>query len=89
MISDDPEINGNLTGSAVTMNIALKRLRDYTGLPVGEAVRWGSINPAMTLGIDRETGSIRVGKTADIVLMDDNFNVKKTLLKGRTVFETV
>ncbi len=88
MISDDPEINGNLTGSAVTMNVALRRLRDYAGIPVQEAVRWGSINPATTLGIDGETGSIRVGKAADIVLMDDDFNVKTTLLKGRTVFET-
>lgn len=88
MISDDPEINGNLTGSAVTMNVALRRLRDYAGIPVEEAVRWGSINPATTLGIDGETGSIRVGKAADIVLMDDDFNVKTTLLKGRTVFET-
>jgi N-acetylglucosamine-6-phosphate deacetylase len=88
MISDDPEINGNLKGSAVTMNVALRRLRDYAGMPVEEAVRWGSINPASTLGIDGETGSIRVGKYADIVLMDDDFNIKTTLLKGRTVFES-
>jgi len=87
MIDDDPKINGNLTGSAVTMNVALRRLRDYTQLPIHEAVRWGSINPAITLGIQGETGSIKVGKFADLVLMDEDFNVRMTLLKGRPVYE--
>jgi N-acetylglucosamine-6-phosphate deacetylase len=87
MIDEDPKINGNLTGSAVTMNRALKRLSHYAQLPVQEAVRWGSINPATTLGIDDETGSISVGKYADMVLVDDGFDVKTTLLKGRTVYE--
>jgi N-acetylglucosamine-6-phosphate deacetylase len=87
MIDEDPKINGNLTGSAVTLNVALGRLREYTGLPVHEAVRWVSLNPATTLGIERETGSIRPGKLADIVLMDDACNVKLTMVKGRTVFE--
>jgi N-acetylglucosamine-6-phosphate deacetylase len=86
MIDKDPKIHGNLTGSAVTMNVGLRRLTEYAGLPVHEAVRWGSINPATTLGIDRETGSLKPGKWADIVLIDDAFEVKRTLLKGRTVF---
>ncbi len=86
MIDKDPKIHGNLTGSAVTMNVGLRRLTEFTGLPVQEAVRWGSLNPAMALGIDRETGSIKPGKWADIVLIDDAFEVKRTLLKGRTVY---
>jgi N-acetylglucosamine-6-phosphate deacetylase len=49
-------------------------------------VRWGSINPATTLGIDRETGSIRVGKMADLVVMDDDFAVRMTFLQGRRIF---
>jgi N-acetylglucosamine-6-phosphate deacetylase len=87
MISDDPKINGNLTGSAVTLNVALRRLREYAGLPIEEAVRWVSVNPATTLGIEHETGSIGVGKHADIVLMDEECDVKMTFVKGRKVFE--
>ena len=86
MIDDDPKVNGNLTGSAVTMNVALRRLRDYTRIPLQEAIRWGSINPAATLGIQQETGSIRVGKSADLVLMDDDFKIKSTFLKGKRIF---
>jgi N-acetylglucosamine-6-phosphate deacetylase len=91
MIDEDPKVNGNLTGSAVTMNLALRRLTEYAQypdtFPVHEAVRWGSINPATTLGIAGETGSIAGGKSADIVLFDEGFDVKMTLLKGRVVFD--
>lgn len=39
MIDDDPKVNGNLTGSAVTLDVGLGRLMRYTGLPLEEAVR--------------------------------------------------
>ena len=86
MINDDPKINGNLTGSAVTLNVGLRRLQEYAGLPLEEAIRWVTINPATTLGIEHETGSLAVGKWADIVLMDEQCGVKKTIVKGRQVF---
>ena len=86
MIDDDPNVHGNLTGSAVTMNVALRRLSDYAEIPVEEAIRWGSINPATTLGIQAETGSIRTGKFADLVLMDDDFQITGTFLMGRQIF---
>ena len=86
MIDDDPNVHGNLTGSAVTMNVALRRLSDYAQIPVQEAIRWGSINPATTLGIQDETGSIRVGKFADLLLMDDDFQIVGTFLKGKRIF---
>lgn len=87
MIDDDPKVNGNLTGSAVTMNTALRRLAEYAELPVFEAVRWGSLNPATTLGIEKETGSIKIGKYGDIVIMDDNFKIKTTFLQGRILYQ--
>jgi N-acetylglucosamine-6-phosphate deacetylase len=83
MIDDDPKVNGNLTGSAVTLNVALGRLMEYTGLPLEEAIRWVSLNPATTLGIEHETGSISVGKLADLVLLDDACRPRATFLKGR------
>ena len=68
------------------MNVALRRLSDYAQIPVQEAIRWGSMNPATTLGIQEETGSIRIGKSADIVLMDDDFQITSTFLKGKRIF---
>ena len=85
MIDEDPNVNGNLTGSAVTLNVGLRRLREYTGLPLEEALQWGSLNPAATLGIDRQTGSLRVGKQADLVVMDEQFEVRMTFVSGRRI----
>jgi N-acetylglucosamine-6-phosphate deacetylase len=86
MIDDDPKVNGNLTGSAVTMNVALRRLCEYAELPVQEGIRWGTINPATTLGIDHMTGSIKVGKYADIAVIDEEFNIYMTMVKGSIAF---
>jgi len=87
MIDEDPAIDGNLTGSAVTMNVALRRLKEYAEIPLEEAVAWGTINPARLLGIDREVGSIAVGKRADIVVIDEQFDVQYTFLDGKMVFQ--
>ena len=87
MIDSDPAVHGNLTGSAVTMNVALRRLAEYAELPKPDAIRWGSINPAITLGIQEETGSLKVGKYADITVMNNNFDISLTLLQGKTVFK--
>lgn len=86
MIDDDPAIDGNLTGSGVTMNVALRRLKEFAGIPLEEAVAWGTINPASVLGIDKEVGSITVGKQADLVVIDDDFHVQYTFLAGNLVF---
>lgn len=87
MIDEDPAVNGNLTGSAVTINVALSRLKEYAELTIRDAVSWVSLNPATTLGISKQTGSIAIGKYADIVVMDESCNVKMTLLKGNRVFK--
>ena len=41
-------------------------------IDAARAIRWITLNPAIALGIDGETGSIEVGKAADVVLWDRN-----------------
>jgi imidazolonepropionase-like amidohydrolase len=64
------------------------------GLPVSEdeAVKWMTINPAWALGIDDRTGSIEVGKNADVVLWSgDPFSVysraEKVWIDGAMMFD--
>ena len=83
---DNPELDGNLTGSAITLDLAVKRLSEYIDVPLEEAVEWASINPAILLGLERETGSLVVGKRADICVFDDEVHVAMTLLGGRPVY---
>lgn len=58
---------------------------------LAEAVRMTSLNPARAVGIDSQTGSIEIGKAADLVLVGngDRFpRIQKTFVQGREVFST-
>lgn len=79
--------NGALAGSILTLNTAVKNFMKHTDVKIYEAVNMASLNPARYLGIDNKTGSIQVGKNADIVLFDDNFGVKQTIIDGQTVYK--
>jgi imidazolonepropionase-like amidohydrolase len=62
------------------------------GMDRNNALRAVTINAAKLLGINKECGSIEVGKIADLVLYDgDPFehatSVTKTLMRGRVVFD--
>jgi N-acetylglucosamine-6-phosphate deacetylase len=49
-------------------------------------VNCASLNPATTLGIQDKKGSLKVGKDADIVVLDEQFNVRKTIIGGKTKY---
>ena len=46
-----------------------------------------SINPAKNLGIDCERGSIKVGKLADFVVLDQDFEVVATIREGKIIYQ--
>ncbi len=78
--------SGNLAGSALSMNRALKNFTVNTGASLDETWRCSSLNAAVGLGIAHETGSIEKGKLADLVLIDDNYQVQRTIIEGSTVY---
>ena len=41
-----------------------------------------SRNPARAIGLDDEIGTIEIGKNADIVIVNDRFDVQKVILGG-------
>ena len=47
------------------------------------AFKLASRNPARVIGLDGEIGSIEAGKKADLVFVDEKFNVKKVMLEGK------
>lgn len=78
--------SGALAGSALTMERGLKNFTANAHASLEETWRCSSLNAAKLIGIDHETGSIEKGKLADIVLLDDDFNVKRTIIEGQTVY---
>lgn len=76
--------SGVIAGSVLKLNQAIKNVVD-NGVDVCAAVNAASLNPAKTLGIENERGSLEVGKRADIVICDDDFNIKNVYRAGRNI----
>ena len=77
--------DGTIAGSVLKMNEAVRNYRDFAGIPMYEAVRAATLNAAESAGLADTRGSLTPGKQADIVLLDDSCNVRRTIIRGRTV----
>lgn len=73
--------DGTLASSTVTMNEAL-RYTVETGIPLIDAVQMASNTPANILGFQQK-GEISSGFDADLVLLDDEFQVLWTMVGGQ------
>lgn len=73
---------GHIAGSKLTMDMACRNIMTHTNCGIAQAFKMASTNPAKALGLDEKIGSIAVGKTADLVFVDDRFNVKNVMLGG-------
>ncbi len=78
--------DGTLAGSTLTMERAVKNFMEFTGCSLPEVVRCATLNPARLLGIDDKKGSLAVGKDADLVIFDEDFNVQYTFIGGKIVY---
>jgi N-acetylglucosamine-6-phosphate deacetylase len=79
--------DGTLAGSVLRMNRAVQNMVEKVGASFTQAVDYATINPAKTLGIDKETGSIKVGKRADFTVINDKFDVLLTVRDGKIVYQ--
>lgn len=83
--SDDAEMGRRLNQEAA------KSIK-YGGLSEEEALKLVTLNPAKLLGIDKQVGSLEVGKDADLVIWSDNplsmyARVKMTFIEGARYFD--
>jgi N-acetylglucosamine-6-phosphate deacetylase len=81
--------DGTLYGTALTLNKALKNALRFLRLTLPELVRLVSLNPARVLKIEKRKGTLGVGKDADLVIFDKNFDVKLTVVEGKIVYSKV
>ena len=76
--------SGEIAGSRLTLDIACANMMMHTGCSVCDAFRYASLNPSRLLGL-KDKGQIKKGNDADIVLVDHQFKIIKTILKGEVV----
>jgi len=74
--------NGTLAGSTLTMEAAVKNMVELVGVPLTDAVRMASLNGAKVLGLEHKKGILAVGKDADLVVLDKDFDVQMTIYEG-------
>jgi N-acetylglucosamine-6-phosphate deacetylase len=79
--------SGELAGSTLTMNEAVRNTMKSVGIPLTTAIKMATINPAVAISVNKSKGSLEPGKDADIVIIDDKVNVYMTIVKEKVVYE--
>ena len=86
-----PDLNyddeGRLAGSRMTLENAVRNMMTHTGYGLCHSIRFATLNPAKLLGIDHRVGSLKAGKTANLIIIDDMVNIKKVILEGDLAVE--
>lgn len=78
--------DGTLSGSLLPLNRALRNLVERVGLDPAQAVRMATVNPARALGLDATLGRVETGRTADLVVVDDGWEVEATVIGGTIAY---
>ena len=71
-------------GSITSVREMVKNLVD-AGVPLVDAVRTGTLNPAKIVKIDNEVGSIEVGQRADICILSQDLDLVGLVSNGKKV----
>lgn len=74
------------------LNLDAAKIMKYGNVPEEECLKMITLNPAKQLGIDKRTGSIEVGKDADLVIWSEHpfspfSRVEKTFIEGEVYFD--
>lgn len=76
---------GALAGSALLFSEGLKNAAQLSGLPLHQLVKATSWNQAQSLGVEG-FGKLEAGYHADIVLLNEDFSVWKTIVAGEASY---
>lgn len=78
--------NGALAGSALTIDKAIHNVYKNCNLPLNEVVKMATYNPAKHCKVDSHKGLIAPNYDADLVLFDEDINIKKVFVNGDELF---
>ena len=78
--------NGALAGSVLTLNKAVKNILDNSEYKLYEIIKMASYNGAKFCKVDDKKGQIKENFDADLVIFDENIDVKMTIVGGKIVY---
>ncbi len=74
--------SGGLASSILALDSMVRFMSSHTDIPLPEIVRMASLTPAERVGIAQRFGSIQPGKAEDLVILDQQLNVRSVVLGG-------
>ncbi|MBO4401753.1 MAG: N-acetylglucosamine-6-phosphate deacetylase [Selenomonadaceae bacterium] len=75
--------DGTIAASVAPMNAVVRNFYQNTGASLPEVIELVTKNPARELGVYDSTGSLEVGKAADIVIFDADFSIQRAFVNGK------
>ena len=78
--------DGTLAGSIVKMNDGVRHFMQAASEPFEQIWKTTSLNAARAVHLSDQTGSITIGKLADLVLIDEEITVSWTMAQGKLVY---
>jgi N-acetylglucosamine-6-phosphate deacetylase len=78
-------VEGNLAGSTLTLDAAVRNFANFTGLSYQTCLPCATMHPARALGLEKQKGVIAPGADADLAILDRNYYVTQTYVRGRPV----
>ena len=76
---------GVIAGSATCLYDCMKRAVLDMGVPLTSAVRAASLNPARSIGVDADYGSLEAGRWGNVILADEQLNILHVVRKGEVI----
>lgn len=75
---------GSLAGSTTVLSECFRRAVKF-GVPLEAALKAATINPARSVGLDDEIGSLTPGKRADILILRKDLSIAHVILGGQLI----
>ena len=76
-----------IAGSATCLYDCMRRAVCEMGVPLESAVRAATENPARSIGVDADYGSLAAGRYGNVVLADDDLNILAVVQKGKVIHD--
>ncbi|WP_184545504.1 N-acetylglucosamine-6-phosphate deacetylase [Mucilaginibacter sp. FT3.2] len=77
----------SFAGSVATCDRLVRTMINMADVPLTEAVNMMTKNPATIMGVADCKGTLSVGKDADVVIFDNQVNIRATIVNGTLVYE--
>lgn len=78
--------SGALAGSILTLDKAVSNIYKNTTIPLYDIIKMVTFNPAKHCGVHNTKGLIKEGYDADLILFDENINIKRVFILGREIY---